>query len=360
MTWGQRERSNGVALTTLGQVKTVSRRLVAAIALVSAAAALLGILFSWPLWAMVSLALAPWFPLYTLETDWARRHYGWLSLFYVLVITQTGHMIEHIAQMFQLHVLNETPPGGRGIFGALDIEWVHFGWNTWVLIATVFLAARFARNPWLWATLAVAVWHEGEHAYILARYLMTGTPGDAGLAAMNGVLFGGLPLARPDLHFLYNALEIALLFAAFVYQLRRSHDAWLARAFPTFSADALALTTAKARVRRFSKGEQVVAGGGRSDTLYVVARGRVAVFRGRRSPAPYKVLGPGQVLGKVGHKGNIPRTGIGRARTSLDLLEVDTEVLKELSRREPDASRVFDRLLRSGGSRPRPGSRTYV
>jgi hypothetical protein len=44
--------------------------------------------------------------------------------------------------MVQLHVLGLTGPDARGIFGTLDIEWVHFLWNTWVLVAVAVLVPQ--------------------------------------------------------------------------------------------------------------------------------------------------------------------------------------------------------------------------
>src|ERR671918_192763 len=63
----------------------------------------------WPLWGMVVAALCPWIPLFFLEIAWTYRHYQWLALLYVLVLTQGGHVIEHMAQMVQLHVLHLKP-----------------------------------------------------------------------------------------------------------------------------------------------------------------------------------------------------------------------------------------------------------
>jgi len=70
----------------------------------------------------VLAALIAWIPIFTTEMVWMSRHYHWLALFYVLVITQGGHFLEHVAQMVQIHVLGLTGLAARGIFGALDIE----------------------------------------------------------------------------------------------------------------------------------------------------------------------------------------------------------------------------------------------
>jgi len=172
----------------------------------------------WPLWAVVLATLAPWIPVFAREIVWTYRHYHWLALFYVLVVTQTGHFLEHVAQVVQIHGLGLTGAQARGVFGALDIEVVHFVWNTWVVIAVLILLVPFRRNPWMWPTLAITAWHAVEHFYIMSVYLSTGVSGTPGLLARGGLIGGGLPLLRPDLHFFYNLVETLPLIAAFVYQ----------------------------------------------------------------------------------------------------------------------------------------------
>jgi hypothetical protein len=99
---------------------------------------------------------------------------------------------------------------------------VHFVWNTLVFVALALLVWRFPRNALLWATFAIATWHQVEHSYILSVYLRTGVPGSPGLLSKGGILGGGLPIERPDLHFFYNLAETGALFAAFGLQLRRT------------------------------------------------------------------------------------------------------------------------------------------
>jgi hypothetical protein len=145
----------------------------------------------------------------------------WLVLFYALVVTQTAHFLEHVAQMVQLHLMNLQGAQARGIVGQLDIEWVHFLWNAWVLLAAALLLVRFRDNPWLWFTLLLATWHGLEHAYILWTYLTTGVIGSPGWLSLGGQVGGGLPLQRPDLHFIYNLIETAPLIIGFIWQLRQ-------------------------------------------------------------------------------------------------------------------------------------------
>jgi hypothetical protein len=136
-------------------VHNVPQRIVVLTAVASSIGLLSAVMQAWPLWAMAVAALLPWLPFFVLETAWTYRHYAWLALFYVLVVTQGGHVVEHIAQMVQIHILGLQGPQARGIFGALDIEWVHFLWNSWVLIAVVLLVWRFPRtlgcgSPFSW------------------------------------------------------------------------------------------------------------------------------------------------------------------------------------------------------------------
>jgi hypothetical protein len=144
-----------------------------------------------------------------------------LLLFLVLVLIQIGHLAEHVVQVAQIHLLGVPAAEAHGVVGRLDIEWVHFIWNTVILLFLLLLLPRFKSNRWLVLTLVVALWHQAEHTYLIARYLIDGV-GGPGLLAAGGAIAGGLPLQRPLLHFIYNLVEIAPLVAAFVWQWRRT------------------------------------------------------------------------------------------------------------------------------------------
>src|SRR5437870_4140237 len=198
-----------------------SRLVIVSCALVSAGL-VLGTPRSWPLWVTTVVALIPWLPTFVAGARWNYRRHHWLVLFYVLVVTQSAHFLEHLAQMVQLHTLNLTGTAARGVFGVLDIEWVHFLWNVWVLVAAAVLLVRFRDNPWLWFTALFAGWHGLEHAYILWIYFTTGVVGTPGWLSLGGAVRGGLPLQRTDLHFIYNLIETVALLIAFAWQLRQS------------------------------------------------------------------------------------------------------------------------------------------
>jgi len=175
----------------------------------------------WAIWQVALLVVFAWLPLFFLKTASIQRQYGWLAFFFILVVTQGAHVLEHVAQMVQIHLLGFSGLQAGGILGMLNIEWVHFTWNSWVLICAVLLVFLFPKNPWLWVLLVISVWHEIEHVSIMSVFLRTGHPGAPGLLARGGAIGGGLPLSRPDLHFFYNLLEELVLIIAYLYQIRR-------------------------------------------------------------------------------------------------------------------------------------------
>jgi len=175
----------------------------------------------WAIWQVAILVIFAWLPLFFLKTVSIQRQYGWLAFFFILVVTQGAHVLEHVAQMVQIHLLGFSGLQARGIIGMLDIEWVHFIWNSWVLLCAVLLVFLFRKNPWLWVLLVISVWHEIEHVYIMSVFLRTGHIGAPGILARGGAIGGGLPLSRPDLHFFYNFLEEIVLIIAYLYQIQR-------------------------------------------------------------------------------------------------------------------------------------------
>lgn len=144
----------------------------------------------------------------------------WIALFGTLVVSQLGHVVEHIVQVFQIHVLDMRAPDARGLLSPLDTEWVHFLWNDWILIAIALLLVAYPGIRSLWVAAAFSTWHAIEHAYLVAGYLVTGISGQPGLLAAGGLIGGGLPISRPDLHLLYNLAELIPLLLAFRIALR--------------------------------------------------------------------------------------------------------------------------------------------
>jgi hypothetical protein len=176
-----------------------------------------------PIWLIGAIVLGPWLPLLAIAVvrTW-RATNGWLALYLALALTQVGHVGEHVVQIVQLRLLGLDGGHAHGVFGAFDIEWVHFVWNAWILLAVGLLLTRFRPNRWLWVTLLLAGWHLAEHAVVFAIYLTTGISGDPGLLASGGLIGGGLRVARPDLHLAYNLAETMPLLIGFGWQWRRA------------------------------------------------------------------------------------------------------------------------------------------
>ncbi len=180
-------------------------------------------MFGMDLWKVALLILLAWLPIFVLKTKEIYRHYHWLAFFFVLLIAQSVHFTEHIAQMIQIHLLGLSGMQAHGIIGMLDLEWVHFifdaGWVP-VCVYTLLLVYRKS-NPWLWILAVIVTWHALEHFTIMSFYPRTGIEGSPGLLAHGGAIAGGLPLSRPDLHFLYNLVEEMLILIAYMYQLKQ-------------------------------------------------------------------------------------------------------------------------------------------
>lgn len=205
----------------------------AALALIATAAGVgLAAAAGAPIWLLGVIGLVPSLPLFAAAALLtARAADGWLAFYLVLALTQTGHVGEHVVQVVQLRLLG-LGEHAHGVFGALDIEWVHFAWNAWILIAVAVLLARFRHNPWLWVTLPLAGWHLGEHVVLMVIYLASGTAGSPGLLASGGLLGGGLPLPRPELHLVYNLAETLPLLIGLGWQWRRWNRTTVASSGP--------------------------------------------------------------------------------------------------------------------------------
>lgn len=175
----------------------------------------------WAVWLLGFLIMAAWMPLVFSTMKKISVYHPWLAFLYVLLIFQTAHMIEHLAQMVELHLLGWPGPKAGGIIGFLNVEWVHLVWNSWVLLAVALLLFPFRRNVGLWGLFAFAIYHEIEHVYIVSIYVRTGLAGNPGLLAKGGLIGGGLPITRPDLHAIYAVLEVAMLLMIYLQETRK-------------------------------------------------------------------------------------------------------------------------------------------
>lgn len=176
---------------------------------------------TWALWLLGFLIIFAWMPLIISTMRAIYQQYPWFAFLYLLVIAQIAHMLEHLAQMVELHILGLVGAQASGIIGFLNTEWVHLIWNSWVLVSTFLLLFAYRRNVWLWMLFIFAIYHEIEHVYIVSIYLKTGLVGNPGLVARGGLIGGGLPISRPDLHALYAVLEVAMLLMIYFGERRK-------------------------------------------------------------------------------------------------------------------------------------------
>ncbi|GHO91103.1 hypothetical protein KSF_011510 [Reticulibacter mediterranei] len=176
---------------------------------------------AWAIWILGFLIIAAWMPLVISTMKAIYHQHRWLAFLYLLVVAQAAHMIEHLAQMVELHILGLRGPQANGIIGFLNVEWVHLIWNSWVLVAVFMLLFAYRSNVWLWILFIFAIYHEIEHIYMVAMYIKTGMAGDPGLLAHGGLIGGGLPISRPDLHALYAVLEEVMLLMIYFIERRK-------------------------------------------------------------------------------------------------------------------------------------------
>lgn len=225
-----------------------------------------------PLWVYLLAALAPWLPIFALEVVWTYRHYKWVAVFCVLILSQAAYLLEHVAQIVQIFLLGRPVEAAPGIFGVLDLQRVHTLWAIWGFLAILPLATRFPRNFWLWPCLAIAGFDAVQHLGIL------------------------IPLGvRAELELGVSVVEFATLAMAFIWQVGRTYDVWLARAFPNLPEHVLIETTTQLEELRLRPGERIKPNGGR---WYIVTRGTGSLIRG--GPGGHdillRVLSPGQVV----------------------------------------------------------------
>jgi hypothetical protein len=209
----------------------------------------LAVAMGWlPLWGATALVLVILLPAGVLKWRDDHRRYGATLLGLSILITAQGlHTVEHLVQWAQYHLFYLTMRQSNGLLSPANAEWVHFTWNWLVLIVVVALMFGGMRGVWMWLLLVVAAFHTIEHSYTFIRYQMIlreltamdvlnvtaqGLPGivgrDGWLARSEwtrGTWICAIPglttAVRLDVHFWWNAIEMAFLVLAGHFYLRR-------------------------------------------------------------------------------------------------------------------------------------------
>src|SRR5262249_52846802 len=153
-----------------------------------------------------------------------------------------------------------------------DVQRLHLLWAIWATLAILLLISRFPRNPWLWPYLAVAVTDVAQHRGMLPNIAQ-----------------------RSELELLLSLIGFLLLAIAFVWQVRRTYDAWLARVFPRLPEHVLIEASGQLEELRLRPGERIEP---ESDRWYIVTNGTGSLIR--TGPGEHeillRVLQPGQVV----------------------------------------------------------------
>jgi hypothetical protein len=161
----------------------------------------------------------------------------------ILLVTQSLHTVEHLAQWIQYYLLAWPLKASSGLISPLNAEIVHFSWNMAVLVVVIWLVESRLRNRWMWLLLLWAGAHTAEHTYMFVNYVqevqrlasqglpLNAAQGLPGFFGRNGWLAANLPAAGPvawlcqlapgltsaprlDVHFWWNLGEIGLLLTA--------------------------------------------------------------------------------------------------------------------------------------------------
>ncbi|HUP02063.1 MAG TPA: cyclic nucleotide-binding domain-containing protein [Gemmatimonadota bacterium] len=344
-------------IPTALQIQRVPLGVVLVTLLASALAFGWAVLDGLPLYGIVGLAIAPWIPLFLFEALWDYQNYGFYALLFTFTSLQLGHMGEHTAQVVQLLVHEGDARQASGVFGRLDLELVHFVWDTgvWLGILGCIYFLGF-RNKWMLISLVAASLHEVEHMFLI--YLnkvdldFYDAGGLAGVMAKSGLI--GSPFSRQYLHFLYNALVVVPLVIAFWDESKRAFNVWLAKALPELTEAEKIAASAQLRRVTAKAGEAVIRQGDVADRFYVVSDGTLeVVHEAEGAERILATLGPGQFFGEIGLLAGRTRTATVRAKTDVDLLALDAPAFNDLvTRSQGGAARLTEEMRRRLGEMP--------
>ena len=147
------------------------------------------------------------------------HHAQALWLYLVLVL---AHWLEHLCQMYQIHVLGWLPKAADGVLGLwwpwlVDSELLHVGYNALLWGGLVLLQGGFHGQAGRWwrGALALQSFHLFEHLLLFGQWLT----GVYLFGAMEPMSVGQLWVRRPELHFGYNLLVfVPMMIAVWLHQ----------------------------------------------------------------------------------------------------------------------------------------------
>lgn len=307
------------------------------------------IYYGFPLWGKALAFLIPWGPLFTFEAVWKYKYYGFYTFMLVFAVLQIGHLAEHSVQLLQILTSGGDLTVAHGVFGALDLELVHFAWDSLVWLGVGVLLIRLGpHNKWLWIAFVAASFHEVEHLFLI--YLDRFEPafyaagGRTGILASGGLI--GTPFDRPYLHYIYNFFVVIPLLMALWDETKRAYNIHVAKALPSLTQQERVATSAQLDRVKFNAGQTIVRQGDPSDNFYLIASGEVEVFRDADG-AEEKIgeMGPGQFFGELGLLMTAPRTATVKAKTEVELFALDPDEFSDLVARSSGGAIDVSRAL---------------
>jgi hypothetical protein len=321
------------------------------------------IVLGYPLAVTGIVTVLPWLPVLFTESLWKYKHYKWFALYGILIITQGLHFIEHIAQIVEVDVVGLPRSQSRGIIGNLDAEYVHFFFDTFLLIGVIILLFRFRKNIALWVTFVVGVWHTAEHWYITYFYTFDranfnpapapGLHAHEGLLAKGGLLWPNSPLPRIELHFIYNLLFTIPLVWGFIVVMRDAYDEYLKKAFPRLNERQLAGLNNSIEGVQVQAGDLIIRQGEPADKFYIISKGEVEIIQ-QAGGAPIVInrLSQGQFFGEVGLLTGAQRNASVRAVTTCELLALDRDTFRAVIGSSAPTAQDFGQILAQRASSP--------
>ncbi|MDX1615109.1 MAG: hypothetical protein R3300_12425 [Candidatus Promineifilaceae bacterium] len=150
-----------------------------------------------------------------LNSTW---HQQALSVYLLVVF---GHWAEHIAQAYQVFVLEWPRPEAGGVLGLwfpqlASSEILHFVYNLGLLLGLLLLRPGFRGRGRSWWTAALVIqgWHFFEHLLLQGQWLT----GFHLFGASQPMSILQLWLPRVELHFIYNTVVFAPMMVGMVLE----------------------------------------------------------------------------------------------------------------------------------------------
>lgn len=129
-----------------------------------------------------------------------------LQIFLAIVL---AHWAEHLAQAFQVYVLNWPVPDSRGVLGLwfpwlISSEALHYGYAVVMLAGLWVFRSGFVGRSRVWWMIAfwIQFWHHIEHALLQGQAIV----GQNLLNSPVPVSIAQLWIPRVELHLIYNSL----------------------------------------------------------------------------------------------------------------------------------------------------------